>query len=89
MALETLADRLEALASRLADSGAEKIEAASLRDTVAAAGVCVEKAYMLRSKVNGNDRAADSLRLSDLTDEELEQRLAEAEGRAAAPLVSA
>ena len=84
---ETLAERLEALAGRLTDSGERKIEEASLRDTLTAAGVCVDKAQLLRGKASAY--AKDNLLLSELTDEELERRIAEAEGRETAPAVSA
>lgn len=79
-----LADRLELVAWKLAESLDGKIEAAGLQQTATSLGIVIDKMQLLRNKpteIQGHTPDED---LRNLSDEELDRRLAEARSRASA-----
>lgn len=82
-----LADRLEAIAWKLADAIPGKIPATGLQQLATTLGIVVDKMQLLRNRpttINRAERATDD-DLGSLTDDELERRLAEARSRAGSP----
>lgn len=74
-----LADRLEAIAWKLAEAIPDKIDAAPLNQTAVALGIAIDKARLLRGQpTNIND---NTHRIAELTDAEIDQRIRELEER--------
>lgn len=79
-----LADKLEEVAWKLAGSLDQKIEAAGLQQTATSLGIVIDKMQLLRNKPTEIQGAAPEEDLRNLSDEELDRRLAEARSRAEA-----
>lgn len=74
-----LAERLEALASDLLDALPAKVGSASLAATATTMAIAIDKAQLLRGKPTAI--TDNTQRLDDLSDDELDARIAELEAR--------